>query len=230
MPDNNPIETLEDFKNSFNYGSRSDLNFKFLRKYSNEEAGNFFQELLWKLGDFLDDGDSSRIIDFIFESQQKGYSGAGKYIYENALFTKPDIPLSQMRLALLTSSGHFVEGDDPKPFGVENMTQQEAEARIIDFIKNEPTLSEIPTKTPINKLKVRHGGYDVRGALADPNVNFPITRLNELQAEGRIGEVFPTAYSFVGACSQIRLQKYTAPKWVKMFQEQNINAVLLVPV
>lgn len=230
MSNDKQVETLEAFKNSFNYGSRSDLNFKFLRGFSPEEAGQFFQDLLWKIGDFMDDGDSSRIIDHVFESQQKGYAGEGRFIYEDAPFTKPEKPVSQIRLALISSSGHFVEGDDPKPFGSENMTQKEAEERIDDFIKIEPELSAIPVNTVEGRLRVRHGGYDIRGALADPNVNFPITRLNELQAEGKIGEVFPTAYSFVGACSQIRLQKHTGPRWVKMFQEQNIDAVLLVPV
>lgn len=225
-----PPETLEDFKNSFNYGPRSDLNFKFLRGFSTEDAARFFQELLWKLGDYLDDGDSSRIVAHIFEAQQKGYAGTGSFVYEKTPFTKPEKPVSQLRLALISSSGHFVEGEDPKPFGVENMTQREAEDRIGDFIKIEPTLSEIPIQTVVDDLRVRHGGYDVRGAQADHNVNFPITRLAEFQAEGRIGEVFPTAYSFVGACSQIRLQKHTGPKWVSMFQQNEIKAVLLVPV
>ena len=46
-------ETFESFKNSFSYGSRTDLNFKFLKTLSDEEAADFFQELLWKLGDSI---------------------------------------------------------------------------------------------------------------------------------------------------------------------------------
>ena len=130
----------------------------------------------------------------------------------------------------MSSSGHFVDGDDPKPFGVENMSQKEAEARIDDFLKVEPQLSVIPMDTPIEKLRVRHGGYDVRGSLADPNVNFPISRLRELQAEERIGELASDAYSFVGATAQLRLLNHTGPEWVKIFQEKRIDALLLVPV
>lgn len=230
LDDNQQKETFEDFKNSFNYGSRSDLNFKFLKNSSIEDAARFFQDLLWKLGDAMDDGGFERIVDHLYQAQIQGYAGAGRYVYENTPFAKLSAPLSQSRLALLTSSGHFVEGDDPKPFGVEDMSQQEAEARIDDFLKVEPQLSLIPIDTPESQLRVRHGGYDVRGAKTDPNVNFPLTRLRELQAEGRIGELAENAYSFVGACSQLRLLNHTGPAWVEMFKTNHINAVLLVPV
>jgi len=77
---------------------------------------------------------------------------------------------------------------------------------------------------------VRHGGYDVRAARTDPNIAFPVSRLRELHKEGIIGELFPTAYSFVGACSQMRLLKHTGPGWVELLQSHQIEALLLVPV
>jgi hypothetical protein len=214
----NPKETFEDFKNSFNYGSRSDLNFKFLKNLSDEDASHFFQELLWKIGDSFNDGDFTRIVDHVNETQVKAYAGAGRFSYDETPFTPLRAPLPQLRLGLMTSSGHFVDGDDPKPFGVENMSQKEAETRIDDFLKVEPQLSVIPMNTPEEKLRVRHGGYDVRASMADPNVNFPISRLAELQAEGQIGELASDAYSFVGAAAQLRLLNHTGPEWVKMFQ------------
>ena len=114
----------------------------------------------------------------------------------------------------MSSSGHFVEGDDPQPLGINNMTQAEAEERINDFIKEEPQLSEIPIDTEQKYSRVRHGGYDVRGAQKDANVNFPIDRMRELSDEGVIPELHPTAFSFVGACSQMRLQKETGPRFL----------------
>ena len=66
---------------------------------------------------------------------------------------------------------------------------------------------------------MRHGGYDVTGAVADPNVAFPLELLRRLTAEGHIGKLAPEAYSFVGACSQTRLLKRSGPLWVKRFQE-----------
>ena len=230
MADEITSESFEEFKNSFSYGSRSDLNFKFLKSYTAEEASKFFQDLLWKLGDSLDDGDIRQLEEYIFQSQSKGYADPGRYIYETAPFTSIPKPVSELRMALLTSSGHFVDGHDPKPFGIENMTQQEAEARISEFVRSEPVLSEIPVNTPEEKLRVRHGGYDIRGAQIDPNVNFPLTRLSELQKEGKIGELFSPVFSFVGACSQANLLKQTGAAWLKVFQEYEIEALLLVPV
>ena len=55
--------------------------------------------------------------------------------YPSAPFTKLNRPLAESRVALFTSSGHFVDGDDPEPFGVKGMTQVEAMARIDDFLK-----------------------------------------------------------------------------------------------
>ncbi len=69
----------------------------------------------------------------------------------------------------------------------------------------------------------------MRGAQKDANVNFPILRMRELRDEGMIPELHPTAF-FVGACSQMRLQKETGPRWAKRFMEDQIEALLLVPV
>ena len=223
-------ESFEEFKKSFAYGSRSDLGFKFLSNLSDQDAGTFFQDLLWKLGDAFDDGRFDRIVEHAYEWQVHAYAAAGQWAYEDGPFTPLRKPLSESRLVLMASSGHFVDGNDPEPFGVKNMTQEEAMERILDFIRSEPRLSAIGAGTPKGKLRVRHGGYDIRGAQADPNVVFPYEILLELEREGRIGEVVQEAYSFVGACSQRRILKESGPRWVRLLQEQQADAALLVPV
>ena len=230
MSDDSPNESFQDFKDSFAYGSRSDLNFKFLKALSDEEGTRFFQDLLWKLGDTFNDGEIDRLVAHVYEGQVRAYSGASHWTYEEGPFTPLKKPVSEYKLALLTSSGHFVAGDDPEPFGIENMTQTEAAERIADFLQAEPQLSVIPKDTPEENLRVRHGGYDIRGAQADPNVAFPYRRLLELEDQGIIGELAPTAYSFVGACAQVRLLNHVGPRWVNLLQQQQIDAVLLVPV
>lgn len=223
-------ESFDDFRKSFSYGSRSNLSFKFIKNLSEADADLFFQELLDRLADTVDDGDSDRLRDMVFLWQSRAYAGAGSWTYAEGPFSPLDKPLADSRVVLLTSSGHFVEGDDPMPFGVKNMTQAEAEARIDDFLREEPVLSAIPTDTPAAKLRVRHGGYDVRSVRLDPNVAFPLARLHELVEAGRIGELAPLAYSFVGACAQTPLVKRTGPKWVKEVQRHTPDAVVLVPV
>lgn len=223
-------ESFAEFKDSFAYGPRSDLNFKFLKALSDADAAQFFQDLLYRLGDTFDDGDLGRLLDHVFAWQRRAYAGPSRWTYADGPFTPLRKPLAACRVTLLTSSGHFVEGDDPEPFGVKNMSQDEAMARIDDFLKVEPVLSVIPAATPAEKLRVRHGGYDIRSAQADPNVAFPLERLRELAQEGRIGELAANAYSFVGACAQTLLLKHAGPKWVEQLQAQEIDAAVLAPV
>lgn len=223
-------ETFAEFKRSFLYGSRADLNFKFLKDLSDADAAQFFQDLLHKLADTLDDSDLTRVADHVFTWQAKAYTGASSWRYPDSPFTPLRKPLAKSRVALFTSSGHFVAGDDPEPFGVKEMTQVDAMARIDDFLREEPVLSVIPRDTPLEQLRVRHGGYDIRSAQADPNVSFPLALMRAFAQEGRIGELAANAYSFVGACAQTPLIKRTGPKWVERLQAEAIEAAVLVPV
>jgi len=223
-------ETFESFKNSFFYGSRTNMNFKFLEHLPESEADLFLQGLLKHLGEAYDRADYSRVTAHIIGGQLKAYEHEKGFTYEDGPFAPLSKPLSELRLALLTSSGHFVEGEDPEPLGVNNMTQDEAMRRISDFLKEEPQLSSIPIDTPGDQLCVRHGGYDICGSERDYNATLPIGRLRELEKEGAIGELASPAYSFVGACSQKRLLTKTGPRWIAQLQEQKFDAVLLVPV
>ena len=224
-------ESIEDFKKSFSYGSRTDLNFKFLAMLSDDQTAKFFQDLLWKLGDAFDDGNFARIVEHVCEWQKRAYFSANKkFTYDDGPFTPLQKSASDSSLVLITSTGHFVEGKDPEPLGTKNMTQQEAIEKIMDFIKEAPQLSTLPVDTPEDKLRVRHGGYDIHGVQADPNVAFPLRRLLELEHEGAVGRLIRHAYSFVGACSQKRLLKQTGPKWIEIFRQQPIDDALLVPV
>ena len=225
-----PAQSFKDFKDSFSYGKRGDLNFKFLSHLSEEQAANFFEKLLKKLGNTLNDGNWNRIIRHVIDGQILGYSEPAKFTYDSGPFTRLSKTVSSSKVALLTSSGHFVDGDDPKPFGIENMSQEEAEQRIEEFLRAEPELSQIPASTQMDKLRVRHGGYDVKGAQADHNVVFPLEPLRSLEKRGTIGKLADIAYSFVGACSQIRLRDKTGPQWVSLLKKRAVDVILLVPV
>lgn len=166
----------------------------------------------------------------MLDGQIQAYAGPSRWTYADGPFTPLARPLRTARVALLTSSGHFVEGDDPKPFGIEAMTQADAAARIDDFLKEEPHLSVIPSDTPNGRLRVRHGGYDIRSAERDPNVTFPLELLRDLAGNGAIGELAPNAYSFVGACAQTPLLKRSGPRWVQRLRDEEVDAVVLVPV
>jgi hypothetical protein len=223
-------ETFEDFIKSFFYGKRSDLSFKFMSDFSEESAAGFLQDLFHDIMDTIDDKDVNRLKQRMISGQVQGYREQKNFAYEEGPFHHLQAPVSDLKLSLLTSSGHFVENDDPKPLGKENMTQKEAESRVFEFLKEEPFLSEIPFDTDSSQLRVRHGGYDIRAAQKDSNVSFPFETMKAVKEEGLFFDLSPNAYSFVGACSQNRLIKKTLPGWVEKMKAQKLDAVVLVPV
>lgn len=233
-----PTETIEELRHSFQYGSRSNLDIKFVDKLTDAEFGDFLSELFLAVGDAVDHGDPTAIVEAAYKWQVTAYGGGGngqmskeyRYKYDDVPWAPMTKPLSESRVALLTSSGHFVDGHDPKPFGVENMSQQEAEDRMADFLKEPPTLTTIPSSTELSNLRVRHGGYPTRAAKADPQVVLPLRIMESLQADGVIGEFFKNAYSFVGAAAQGRLKKTIGPEWGEMLRDEQVDAVLLVPI
>lgn len=230
MTNNLAKETFEEFKNSFSYGSRTDMNFKFLKSLSIKEGGEFFRELLWKIGDASNNDNLGQVVEHVYNWQVKAYTGKPSWEYDESPFSPLGKPLSESSIGLLTTSGHYVEGEDPEPFGVKGMDQGIAQARISDFIKSEPVLSTIPTDSARENLRVRHGGYDIRAAEQDFNTVLPMDRLVELEQDGIIGSVLGNAYSFVGACSQIPLRNDVAPQWAEMLKAQGVDGMILVPV
>jgi hypothetical protein len=229
-------ETFKHFKDSFAYGSRTDLSFKFLKGLSTEDAALFFQELLSKIGDSVNDGDLDRLLQHVYEWQVRSHEpneedpGTDQWVYEDGPFAPLAKPLSESRVALFTSSGHFVDGDDPEPFGVKGMTQEEACLRTTDFVRAKPLLSTIPADTSNDNLRVRHPGYDIRAAEVDPNVTFPLERMRDIEGEGVFGELAPEAYSFPGIASQLMIIRESTPEWTALLHARDVDAVLMVPV
>jgi len=215
-----PTDSFEEFKNSFSYGSRTDLSFKFLKGLSSEEAEEFLGRVLREVGELFDGTSTDRLIDLVYEFQVKGYqpeaTAKRPYVYEDRPFTPLAKPLSETSIGLVTSSGHFVSGDDQSGLDQDDMTQDWAIARIDDFLR-------------AVELRVRHPGYDIRSVSHDPGVALPRLPLEQAQEDGRIGRLVPTMYSFVGACSQGRL-KNELDEWILRWRNQGIEALFLVPV
>lgn len=225
-------ETLEEFRKSFSYGPRNDLLFKFLGSdnITDAEAGEFFRVLLARLGEAFDSGDYDEVLAYCFESQVGAYAprpGAQPaFKYDSSPWTPLAKPLAKSRVAVISTGGIYLEGEDP--LGPDGPTQEQAVARIQESLRSAPTLSIIPKDVSPQRIRVRHPGYDIRAALKDYNVVFPLDRLKELEAEGFIGELAAECFSFVGAVSQKRLLAEALPKWLERFKSQRPDAVLLV--
>jgi len=127
-------------------------------------------------------------------------------------------PLSRCKLALVSSAG-FVMPDQP-PF-------DEA------FKGGDPSFREIPSDADVSKLRESHRSeaFDHSGMQADPNLAFPIDRVRELTARGRIGGVNRRHLSCMGSITAPgRLVTQTAPAAAQRLVEDAVDVALLVPV
>jgi hypothetical protein len=232
MPDD-PVGTFEDFKNSFSYGSRNDLSFKFLKRLPPADAAEFFRLLLLEVGELFDGGSPEALIDLAYEWQVRAYEPRPDekrpFTYDDRPFTQFTGSLADATVGLVTSSGHFDATDDPRPFGIEDMSQDQAMERIDDFLRSAPELTAISRDVEPSFLRVRHPGYDIRSVARDPGAAFPMQHLIEAEKDGTIGRLADEMYSFVGACAQGRIRR-EAPTWVDRWKAVGIDVLLLVPV
>ncbi len=222
-------ETLAAFADSLNYGSRTDLNFKWLHQLESEDQAAFLAHLLRETMRAVDSGDVGALAEMIQEAQVRAYRSDQR---ARAPMTAASVrrDLSSAPLAVVTASGHFVKTDDPAPLGVSGMTAEEAATRVTDFLRSAPVLSDIPIGTPDEALGVLHPGYDPEPARLDPGVVFPGRILRELTEEGRIGRLVDPFFSFIGAASRKRMINDTGPRWAEHIASLGTEAVLLVAV
>jgi D-proline reductase (dithiol) PrdB len=89
----------------------------------------------------------------------------------------------------------------------------------------------VPSSTKPDQLLVSHISinFDRTGFQEDWNVVFPLDRLNELAAEGMIGSVAPTHYSFMGATDPVQMEPY-ARELAGRLKGDEVGAVILPPV
>ena len=121
-------------------------------------------------------------------------------------------PLSQRRIAILSSAALIRRGDQPFPFG-------SGECRFV------------AADTPPNDLLLSHVSinFDRAGWQRDINVVFPIDRLRDLAASGEIGGVADTHYTVMGSTDPAAMEEAVNQIEGQLRQER-IDSVLLSPV
>jgi D-proline reductase (dithiol) PrdB len=127
-------------------------------------------------------------------------------------------PLAQCRLALVSSAGFVLP--DQEPF--------DATIRGGDV-----SFREIPASADVRTLIESHRSevFDHSGIRQDPNVAFPIDRIRELAARGRIGSVNRRHLSFMGSITAPgRLIQQTARPAARLLVEDAVDLALVVPV
>jgi len=127
-------------------------------------------------------------------------------------------PLSQCRVAVVSSAGFVVPGDAPFDQSV----------RGGDF-----SFRVIPADTDLQALEEHHrsDSFSHAGLEADRNMGLPLDRLHELATEGIIGEVAPRHISLMGSITAPgRFVKHTLPEVADLLIEDHVEVALMVPV
>jgi D-proline reductase (dithiol) PrdB len=127
-------------------------------------------------------------------------------------------PLSECRLALVSSAGFVLPEQEPFDESVRG---------------GDVSFRKIPSDTPVAELIDTHrsDSFDHTGMDRDPNLAFPIDRVRELVASRRIDSVADSHLSFMGAITMPnRLVRDTAPQAAQWLVDQRIDIALLVPV
>lgn len=128
------------------------------------------------------------------------------------------VPLSRARLALVSSAA-FVLPD---------------QAHFDEGLRGgDPSFREIPFDTDPATLVDTHRSesFDHTAMRRDPNLAFPLERVRELEARGRIGAVNRRHWSFMGSLTAPgRFVAQTLPRMAADAVADGVDAALLVPV
>lgn len=129
------------------------------------------------------------------------------------VWTTPTKPLSQMRIALITTAGLHYRDDDAFDFA-------DATFRPLSGEENPDEL--VMSHSSVN--------FDKTGFTEDVNVVFPLARFNELTSEGIVGSLANVHYSFMGAGLLPQAYEASAAQVAGMLKQDNVDAVFLTPV
>jgi len=126
-------------------------------------------------------------------------------------------PLSQARVGLVAMACMTNPGDPP--FDAEQ-PDNDPSIRVVD--------SSVDPATLVNTFPGQ--AFDHAGLEADANVLIPLDRLRDMVAAGQIGELAPRTVSICGHLPKPRrLIESTAPEIARLFVDDGVDVVLLVP-
>ncbi len=122
-------------------------------------------------------------------------------------------PLSEATVAIVSTAGLHLRTDAPFTLGALDYRVVPGDADWADVV-----LSHVSSN------------FDRSGFQQDPNISFPMERLQEMAEAGEIGGVSPRHYSFMGAMPNPALFEETGTEVGKMLAADGVDVVLLVPV
>ncbi len=130
--------------------------------------------------------------------------------FDSAPWTPFAKPLHQARIAVLTTGGIHLAHQEP--FNVDG-----------DW-----SYREIPLDTPLEDFRVAHTHYDTNGVAEDVDTVFAIHRLQELAAEGIVGEAHSPTFSFMGYIYDVAgLIEVTAPEVAQRLKAEGVDGAVI---
>jgi D-proline reductase (dithiol) PrdB len=152
-------------------------------------------------------------LDDLSEVVRKTLLGLPCFDKDDAPATLLAKPLSESKLALVTSAGVHMRGDKPFGGGDQSFRAFASDARAQDIIQSHTSI-----------------GFDRSGFMDDMNISVPLDRLRELREQGVIGSLAETFYSFMGAQRDPRqIADETAPEVARLLVAAGVDVVVLTP-
>jgi D-proline reductase (dithiol) PrdB len=132
-----------------------------------------------------------------------------------APFTPAHRALSMINLALISSAGAYIDG---------------ADSFDLKAAGGDVSFREIPSEIDPADLRFSARGYDPVFVAQDSNVQVPLERLFEFQANRIIGQLNSVFWSFCGFIPDAgRLADETLPKLVERLHRYEVQNALLIP-
>jgi D-proline reductase (dithiol) PrdB len=133
-------------------------------------------------------------------------------------------PLTECRFGLVTTGGLYHSASSP-PFDLDRERQEPT--------WGDPSYRRIPSDIGQSEAGVSHLHLNTRDVLADINILLPVHRFQELVAQGRVGGLARSAYSFMGYQGfppDTRCwEEDSGPQVAAGLMGQGVDCVLLTP-
>jgi D-proline reductase (dithiol) PrdB len=131
-------------------------------------------------------------------------------------------PLSQARVALLSTAGLSMKGDPPFDMELERRNP----------MRGDPGWRRIDASATAADIEASHLHIDTGYVLRDLNVALPLDRLRELADEGVVGSVAASHYSIMGyqGNDTTALERESAPAIAEAMAGEEVDLAILAPV
>lgn len=187
---------------------------------SQEEQAEFLKGLFNEAVLARETKNAETLFDFLEAWEEKGMAiVAGRAQSPIELGATPwaplRVPIREAKLVLVTTGGFYLKSQEPyETDGPENLGDWSFRA--------------IPRTASSDEMEVAHIHYDLSGPRKDRNCVFPIDRAAEMHAEGLIGSLNDTYYSFMGFIQRPELlASETAPEVARLLKKDGVDAAVI---